>query len=64
MIPNPTPQPSDAADIVAKMRHLIDALKRHNHAYYVLDAPILQDSEYDQLRQNLLSLEAAHPDLV
>lgn len=64
MIPNSTPQPSDAADIVAKMRHLIDALKRHNHAYYVLDAPILQDSEYDQLRQNLLSLEAAHPDLV
>ncbi|OBX83961.1 NAD-dependent DNA ligase LigA [Faucicola atlantae] len=64
MIPNSTPQPSDAADIVAKMRHLIDALKRHNHAYYVLDAPILQDSEYDQLRQKLLSLEAAHPDLV
>lgn len=62
-MPNHT-SPTDTADIVAAMRRLIDALKYHNHAYYVLDAPILQDSEYDQLRQNLLSLEASHPDLV
>ena len=50
--------------IVAQMRTLIDALKRHNYAYYVLDNPILEDSEYDQLRRSLLELEEAYSDLV
>ena len=49
---------------VAKMRTLIDALKTHNYAYYVLDNPILEDSEYDQLRRSLLALEEKYPDLV
>ena len=49
---------------VAKMRTLIDALKKHNYAYYVLDNPILEDSEYDQLRRSLLALEGEYPDLV
>ena len=52
------------ADTVAKMRTLIDALKTHNYAYYVLDNPILEDSEYDQLRRSLLALEGEYPDLV
>ncbi|WP_414479098.1 NAD-dependent DNA ligase LigA [Psychrobacter sp. LV10R520-6] len=46
------------------MRAFIDALKTHNNAYYVLDNPILEDSEYDQLRRSLLELEEAYPDLV
>lgn len=50
--------------IIAQMRQLISQLKAHNHAYYVLDNPILQDSEYDQLRQKLLDLENQYPDLV
>ena len=50
--------------IVAQMRTFIDALKRHNYAYYVLDNPILEDSEYDQLRRSLLELEEAYPDLI
>ena len=50
--------------IVAQMRTFIDALKRHNYAYYVLDNPILEDSEYDQLRRSLLELEEAYSDLV
>ncbi len=50
--------------IVAQMRTLIDNLKTHNYAYYVLDNPILEDSEYDQLRLSLLELEEAYPDLV
>ena len=49
---------------VAKMRKLIDTLKTHNYAYYVLDNPILEDSEYDQLRRSLLALEGEYPDLV
>ncbi len=50
--------------IVAQMRTFIDALKQHNYAYYVLDNPILEDSEYDQLRRSLLELEEQYPDLL
>ena len=50
--------------IITQMRVLIDALKTHNNAYYVLDNPILEDSEYDQLRLSLLEIEEAYPDLV
>ena len=50
--------------IVAQMRTFIDALKQHNYAYYVLDNPILEDSEYDQLRRSLLELEEQYPDLI
>ncbi|ALF60819.1 aromatic ring-opening dioxygenase LigA [Psychrobacter urativorans] len=52
------------AAIIAQMRTLIDALKTHNNAYYVLDNPILEDSEYDQLRLSLIELEEEYPDLV
>lgn len=54
---------NDAA-IVTQMRLLIDTLKTHNYAYYVLDNPILEDSEYDQLRRSLLELEGEYPDLI
>lgn len=39
-------------------------LTRAAHAYYVLDAPELEDSVYDQLYRELLDLEAADPSLV
>ena len=37
-------------------------LERHNHAYYVLDAPSIPDAEYDRLFHELVALEAAHPE--
>ncbi|MCK6390957.1 MAG: NAD-dependent DNA ligase LigA [Azonexus sp.] len=43
---------------------LRQALARHNHAYYVLDAPTIPDAAYDQLFQELQSLEKAHPELL
>ncbi|WP_299066248.1 NAD-dependent DNA ligase LigA [uncultured Psychrobacter sp.] len=46
------------------MRTLIAALKTHNNAYYVLDNPMIEDSEYDQLRLSLIELEEEYPDLV
>lgn len=49
---------------VNQMRQLIAKLKAHNHAYYVLDNPILEDSEYDQLRRQLVELETQYPDLI
>jgi DNA ligase (NAD+) len=39
-------------------------LERHNHAYYVLDAPTVPDAEYDRLFRELQALEALHPVLL
>ncbi|NQV10956.1 MAG: NAD-dependent DNA ligase LigA [Cyanobacteria bacterium] len=45
----------------AELRRL---LQRAAHAYYVLDAPELEDAVYDRLYRELLAIEAAHPELV
>jgi DNA ligase (NAD+) len=39
-------------------------LARLDHAYYVLDTPLLPDSEYDRLYRELIALEQEHPDWV
>ena len=39
-------------------------LRRHEHLYYVLDAPQITDAAYDALMNELKQLEAAHPELV
>jgi DNA ligase (NAD+) len=39
-------------------------LARLDHAYYVLDTPLLPDSEYDRLYRELITLEQAHPDWI
>jgi DNA ligase (NAD+) len=52
---------SPAAQRVAQLR---EELARHNHAYYVLDAPTVPDAEYDRLFRELEQLEAQHPGLV
>ncbi len=54
----------NSTEIVSRMRTLIETIKTNNYAYYVLDNPVLEDSEYDQLRRSLLELEEAYPDLV
>lgn len=36
-------------------------LARLDHAYYVLDTPLLPDSEYDRLYRELITMEQAHP---
>ncbi|MCS5700307.1 NAD-dependent DNA ligase LigA [Cyanobium sp. FGCU-52] len=38
-------------------------LNRAAHAYYVLDAPLMEDPVYDRLYRELLELETAHPEL-
>jgi len=39
-------------------------LRRHEHLYYVLDAPAVSDAEYDALMNQLKRIEAAHPELL
>ena len=43
---------------------LREKLRRHEHLYYVLDAPQISDAEYDALLRELQALEAQHPELV
>ena len=43
---------------------LREKLNYHNHRYYVLDDPVVGDSEYDTLMRELRRLEEAHPELV
>lgn len=48
----------------ARHRNLIAAINEADRRYYVDDAPTLTDAQYDALRGELLTLEAAHPELV
>lgn len=42
---------------------LRDRLNRHNHNYYVLNAPEISDREFDELMKELEALEAANPEM-
>jgi DNA ligase (NAD+) len=50
----------------AKARHaqLVEEIRRHDHAYYVLARPTITDREYDRLYHELLDLEEQFPPLV
>ena len=50
--------------IKAQMRQLIQILAKHNHAYYVMDQPTIEDSEYDQLFHQLKALEQQYPECI
>jgi DNA ligase (NAD+) len=43
---------------------LITSIELWDHAYYVLDNPIVPDTQYDQAFRELLALEAEHPEWV
>src|SRR5437588_3897778 len=49
--------------IEKRIAHLRDALNSANHLYYIEARPELSDREYDKLMQELIDLEAAHPEL-
>ena len=50
--------------VIAQMRQLIQILAQHNHAYYVMDQPTIEDSEYDQLFHQLKALESQYPEYI
>ena len=52
------------AGVVERAAWLRAELERHNHAYYVLDAPTVPDAEYDQLFRELQGIETEHPELL
>jgi DNA ligase (NAD+) len=55
---NPESSPAERAE------HLRADLRRHEHLYYVLDAPEISDAAYDALMNELKAIEAAHPELL
>jgi DNA ligase (NAD+) len=55
--------PDDTAELAARAAELREQIERANHDYYVLDAPVLADAEYDRLFRELRTIEAEHPEL-
>lgn len=49
---------------LAEAAALRQEIRQHEHLYYVLDAPVITDAEYDQLLVRLRQLEAQYPDQV
>ncbi len=46
-----------------RVKWLRDELTRHNDAYFVNDAPLIPDADYDALARELRYLEEQHPEL-
>jgi DNA ligase (NAD+) len=47
-----------------RIEELRTELRRHEHLYYVMDAPEISDAQYDTLMNELKKLETEHPELV
>ena len=54
----PTPE------VQQRVQELRQLLQKASYAYYVLDAPIMEDAIYDQLYRELQQLEAQYPELI
>jgi DNA ligase (NAD+) len=51
-------------DAEKKVEALREKIRHHEHLYYVLDDPAISDAEFDQLMQQLKTLESENPSLV
>jgi len=45
------------ADVKQEIRKLVKEINEHNYRYYVLDAPVISDEEYDRMFRRLKELE-------
>jgi DNA ligase (NAD+) len=55
-------QPNPMHPVADEIETLRAGLRRHEHLYYVLDAPEISDAEYDGMLRRLKALEDAHPE--
>ena len=53
-----------AVDPAKRAAELREAIRRHEHLYYVLSKPEISDQEFDALDRELRDLEAAHRELI
>jgi DNA ligase (NAD+) len=51
------------ADLRRRWQELADEVREHQFRYYVRDAPIISDAEFDKLLRELQALEDGHPEL-
>jgi DNA ligase (NAD+) len=51
-------------DVQKEIEKLRREIEYHNKLYYVLDAPVISDYDYDMLMNRLKALENEHPELV
>ena len=51
-------------DVQKEIEKLRRELEYHSRLYYVEDAPVISDYEFDMLMQRLKALEAEHPELI
>ena len=56
----PSTDPEEAAALAPQLREVV---RYHDRKYYVEDAPVITDPEYDRLFHALYALEQAHPEL-
>ena len=55
---------SGPSDFNRRIEELRQEIRRHEHLYYVMDAPEISDQQFDQLMNELKRLEAGHPELI
>ncbi len=55
-------EPSKKHDAARRIEELRAEIRRHEHLYYVMDAPEISDAAFDKLMNELKRLEAEHPD--
>lgn len=51
-------------EIKERIEKLKGQLEYHNYRYYVLDDPVVSDTEYDRLMTELVALEENHPEFL
>jgi DNA ligase (NAD+) len=54
----------DKNSLIERVTELRKEIEHHNHLYYVLNRPVIEDAEYDRLLRELSRLEQEHPELV
>src|SRR4030043_482008 len=59
-----TSKVADRKDAQSFTNELKEELNKHNYYYYIKDAPIISDADYDKLMKNLQLLEEKFPELI
>ena len=56
--------PMNITEAKVRIASLSDEIRRHNHSYYVLSRPSINDFEFDMLLEELIRLEKEFPELI
>ena len=59
-----TTRRGEARMTLARYQELVAELAAHDRRYYIDNAPVISDQDYDRLYHELRAIEAAHPDWV